>query len=188
MYVRFRVKNVPEHFYRVTITPRDTIFLSSWQRTEIIDFRMNVRRGVPSGFEQLVNATFIDFKKVHLFLMKSSDQDIVFEDKLFRSCRSLEDEHFWANYSIDVNSKEEEKELSRKRVKNSLGYQWTKTIVNGLPISEFGTLARFKNVRFGLVKFVIAAGLVGALGNIAWDAVKYLGNVCISPLIEPLER
>jgi len=34
-------------------------------------------------------------------------------------------------------------------------------------------LARFKNIRFGLVKFVIVAGLVGALGNMVWDAVKY---------------
>ena len=56
MYVRFRVKNVPKHFYRVTINPRDRLFLSSWQRTEIIDFRMNVRRGVPLAFEARVLA------------------------------------------------------------------------------------------------------------------------------------
>ena len=42
-----------------------------------------------------------------------------------------------------------------------------------MPVSEFGTLARFKNVQFGLVKFVIVAGLVGALGSMVWDAVKY---------------
>ena len=179
MYVRFRVKNVPKHFYRVSINPRDRLFLSSWQRTEIIDFRMNVRRGVPLGFEQRVNATFIDFKKVHLFLMKSRDQDIVFEDKLFRSCRSLEDEHFWANYSLAAGPNDWHKFWSRRRVKNSLGYQWTRTIEkdpitgNDMPVSEFGTLARFKNIRFGLAKFVIVAGLVGALGNMVWDAFKY---------------
>ena len=179
MYVRFRVKNVPKHFYRVSINPRDRLFLSSWQRTEIIDFRMNVRRGVPLGFEQRVNAAFIGFRKVHLFLMKSRDQDIVFEDKLFKSCRSLEDEHFWANYSLATGPKDWHKFWSRRRVKSSLGYQWTRTMDKDpstgkdMPFSEFGTLARFKNIRFGLVKFVIVAGLVGALGNMVWDAVKY---------------
>ena len=179
MYVRFRVKNVPKHFYRVSINPRDRLFLSSWQRTEIIDFRMNVRRGVPLGFEQRVNAAFVDFKKVHLFLMKSRAQDIVFEDKLFKSCRSLEDEHFWANYSLAAGPNDWHKFWSRRRVKNSLGYQWTRAIEkdpitgNEMPVAEFGTLARFKNIRFGLVKFVVVAALVGALGNMFWDAVKY---------------
>lgn len=179
MYVRFRVKNVPKTFYRVSINPKDRIFLSSWQRTEIIDFRMNVRRGVPLGFENKVNGIFATFQKVHLFLMKSRDQDIVFEDKRFKSCRSLEDELFWANYSLSAKSNDYHRFWSRQRVKNSLGYQWTKTIeknqVTGvdIPVGEFGTLARFKSVRFGIIKFIIIAGLVGALGNMVWDTVKY---------------
>lgn len=179
MYVRFRVKKVPKTFYRVSINPKDRIFLSSWQRTEIIDFRMNVRRGVPLSLENKINGNFVAFQKVHLFLMKSRDQDIVFEDKRFRSCRSLEDELFWANYSLSAGSNDWHRFWSRQRVKNSLGYQWTKTIeknqITGADIfvSEFGTLARFKNVRFGIIKFIIIAGLVGALGNMVWDAVKY---------------
>ena len=47
------------------------------------------------------------------------------------------------------------------------------TTGNGILVSEFGTLARFKSIRFGLLKFVVVAGLVGALGNMVWDAVKY---------------
>lgn len=179
MYVRFRVKNVPKTFYRVSINPRDRVLLSSWQRTEIIDFRMNVRRGVPLGFEQKVNGAFVEFQKVHLFLMKSRDQDIVFEDKRFRSCRSLEDEHFWAGYSLASGPNDWHRFWSRQRVKSSLGYQWTKTIeknpITGTDaaVNEFGTLARFKSVRFGIGKFIIVAGLVGALGNVVWDAIKY---------------
>lgn len=179
MYVRFRVKNVPRSFYRVRINPRDRIFLSSWQRTEIIDFRMNVRRGVPLEFEQVMKGRFVEFSKVHLFLMKSRDQDIVFEDKLFRSCRSLEDELFWASYSLPVRPNDWYMFWSRQRVKNSLGYQWTKVITKDLTtgantlVKEFGTLARFKKVRFGIIQFIIVAGLVGAVGNAIWDSVKY---------------
>jgi hypothetical protein len=32
--------------------------------------------------------------------MRSRDKDIVFQDKLFKASRSLEDEEFWAQYSI----------------------------------------------------------------------------------------
>lgn len=179
MYVRFRVKKVPKTFYRVSINPKDRVFLSSWQRTEIIDFRMNVRRGIPLSLAHNINGAFVEFQKVHLFLMKSRDQDIVFEDKLFKSCRSLEDEHFWANYALAAKSNDWERFWSRQRVKSSLGYQWTKTIEKNLstgenkPVTEFGTLARFKRIRFGIVKFIIIAGLVGALGNMVWDGVKY---------------
>lgn len=175
MYVRFRVKNVPRTFYRVSINPKDRILLSSWQRTEIIDFRMNVRRGVPLGFDQLLKGAFVEFAKVHLFLMKSRDQDIVFEDKWFRSCRSLEDEHFWANYSLPPSTNDWMRFWSRQRVKSSLGYQWTKEPIANKPnaVTEFGTLARFKSVRFGVFKFIVVAGLVGGVGNAFWDAVKY---------------
>ncbi|MGV8898675.1 MAG: hypothetical protein ACOH2B_05430 [Burkholderiaceae bacterium] len=191
MYVRFRVKKVPKTFYRVSINPKDRIFLSSWQRTEIIDFRMNVRRGVPLGFEQKVNGIFVAFQKVHLFLMKSRDQDIVFEDKRFKSCRSLEDEHFWANYSLSAKSNDWDRFWSRQRVKSSLGYQWTKTIEKNLlggvdmPVTEFGTLARFKNIQFGIIKFIIIAGLVGALGSMVWDGIKYrYESSMVTPILQ----
>jgi hypothetical protein len=175
MYVRFRVMNVPRNFYRVSINPKDRILLSSWQRTEIIDFRMNVRRGVPQGFDQLVKGEFVEFSKVHLFLMKSRDQDIVFEDKWFRACRSLEDEHFWANYSLPPLPNDWKRFWSRQRVKSSLGYQWTREPIPNKTnaVTEFGTLARFKSVRFGILKFIVVAGLVGAVGNALWDGVKY---------------
>jgi hypothetical protein len=180
MYMRFRVKNVPNHFYRVSINPRDRLLLSSWQRTEIIDFRVNVRRGIPLGFEgNRIKGNLVAFRKVHLFLMKSRDQDIVFEDERFKSCRSLDDEHFGASYSLAANPSDWHKFWSRLRVKNSLGYQWTKKIEKDpitnadLPVIEFGTLARFKKVRFGITKFIIAAGIVGALGNMVWDGVKF---------------
>ena len=135
-----------------------------------------MRRGVPLGLENQIGK-FVQFSKVHLFLMKSRDQDIVFEDNLFKACRSLEDENFWANYSLPVSADNREKKKSLIHVKQSLGYQWTKiTLVAAdgteTPVKEYGILARYKNVRFGIFKFVIIALIVGALGNALWDGVK----------------
>lgn len=180
MYVRFRIKKIPQDFYRVSINAKDRFFLSSWQGTEVIDFRINVKRGIPVGFEHKFGGKFVSFKKIHLFLMKSRDQDLVFEDKYFKSCRSLEDEIFWADYSMPKNSFAWNRWFNQRRVKNSLGYQWTKAIGpivspnNAAPqLIEFGTLARFKVVRFRVLQFIIAAALVGALGNLVWDAIKF---------------
>lgn len=187
MYVRFRVNHVPKHFYAVGIDPSDKSLISSWQSTEIIDFRLNVRRGVPSNFVPNLG-TFLNFSKVHLFLMRSREHDLVFEDNLFKACRSLEDEDFWAEYSLNTTSDKGRKlPLAKKRIKDSLGYQWTKKskiIING-PIehvTEFSILARFKRIKFNIVVFILVAILIGALGNAFWDLLKVVYEiVCNCP-------
>lgn len=179
-YIRFRVKSVPKNFYCVGIDQKDRWWLSSWQRTEIIDFRLNVRRGVPTDLENSTGL-FVEFSKVHLFLMKSREQDIVFEDTLFKSCRSLEDEEFWAEYAS--NGTDADKRNSLSNVKQSIGYQWSKKAddENSSLVKEFGILARFKKVEFGIRKFLIWALVLGALGNALWDGLK-LGYDKIFPV------
>jgi len=173
VYIRFRVKSVPKNFYCVGIEQKDRWWLSSWQKTEIIDFRLNVRRGVPADLEQSVGS-FVEFSKVHLFLMRSRDQDIVFEDTLFKSCRSLEDEGFWADYSSSGTA--EDKKRSLTNVNQSIGYQWSKRRgqESNATVKEFGILARFKKVEFGIGKFLIWALVLGALGNALWDGTKWI--------------
>lgn len=168
VYVRFRLLEFKRHFYCVgTGQHTEKWWQPSWQRTEDIDFRINVRRGVPPGLESKIGR-FLDFSKIHLFLMRSRDKDIVFQDKLFKASRSLEDEEFWAQYSIY--GTQTTRESSLKRVQSSLGYHW-KSGSPG-PVKEFGTLARFKIVEFGIGKFVAVALIVGAMGNMLWDGLK----------------
>jgi len=176
MYVRIRVQNVPPSFYRVGIDQGDAFGGSALTRTEIIDFRMNVRRGAPTAVEATLSGRFLEFSKVHLFLMKARDHDIVFEDKQFKACRSLEDEAFWATYILGQAPTAREVKKSRHRVKNSLGYQWRKTSSSaGGMISEFGMLARFKSFKIQkltMALFLLLALLVGCAGNGAYDLLK----------------
>lgn len=168
VYVRFRLLEFKRHFYCVGAGQHaEKWWQPSWQRTEDIDFRINVRRGAPTGLESVIGR-FLDFSKVHLFLMRSRDKDIVFQDKLFKASRSLEDEEFWAQYSIY--GTQATREASLKRVQNSLGYHWKSGGPD--PVKEFGTLARFKIVEFGIGKFVAVALVVGAMGNMLWDGLK----------------
>lgn len=173
MYVRFRIKNVPHNFYRVGFNQGDAFGGGALSRTEIIDFRLNIRRGVPVGLESILNGKFIEFSKVQLFLMKSKDQDIVFEDKLFRACRSLEDEGFWADYIQSKGASQKMLDKCLAHVKNSLGYQWRKTPETGhAEVSEFGILARFKSFKMRkrtIFLFVCIALILGAGGNAVYD-------------------
>lgn len=177
MYVRFRVKGAPQSFYRVGIEQSDALGGGALNRTEIIDVRLNVRRGVPQAIEAFLNGRFIEFSKVQLFLMKSRNHDIVFEDKLFRACRSLEDENFWSEYILPKGSPPATIAKSLNQVKGSLGYQWKKTPDPGVSgVKEFGILARFKSFtiskRIGTL-FLVLALLVGALGNAVYDLGKW---------------
>lgn len=169
-YLRIRVHDIRRDFYCVGAGEhRDDWWMPSWQHTEDIDFRLNVRRGAPPGLERAIGR-FLEFSKVHLFLMRSRDKDIVFQDKLFKASRSLEDENFWAAYSLGRSGVVAD---NLARVQKSLGYQWKKTAnATDGPVKEFGTLARFKMVEFGIGKFLLFALLLGAAGNVLWDTVK----------------
>ena len=177
MYVRIRVKDVPANFYRVGIDQGDALGGGALNRTEIIDFRMNVRRGAPSAFETSVSGRFLEFSKVHLFLMKARDHDLIFEDKNFKACRSLEDEEFWATYILPHAATQNQIEKSRERVKNSLGYQWRRSSNSATaPVVEFGILARFKSFylpKKAIMIFSLLAVLLGLAGNGIYDLLKY---------------
>ncbi|MFH1987999.1 MAG: hypothetical protein ABIK25_10285 [Pseudomonadota bacterium] len=176
VYIRFRLLEFKRDFYCVgTGQNTEKWWQPSWQRTEDIDFRINVRRGAPPGLEGTIGS-FLDFSKVHLFLMRSRAKDIIFQDKLFKASRSLEDEEFWAKYSIYGTTTS--LDASLKRVQNSLGYHWKSA--NPASVKEFGTLARFKIVEFGVGKFVAVALIVGAMGNMLWDGLK-AGHALLFP-------
>lgn len=172
VYIRLRIMNVQRDFYCVGVGEKSRWWVPSWQRTDVIDFRVNVRRGAPQGLATAVGGRFFEFSKVQLFLMRARDQDIVFQDAYFTSCRSLEDEDFWARYALKESATSKEITSNLADVKKSLGYQWKKSAKATEPVTEFGILARFKVVEFGFIEFVFVALILGGFGNGLWDLFK----------------
>lgn len=174
LYTRFRVLDIRKDFYCVGADkggPDISAVLR--QRTEDIDFRLNVRRGAPPNLEKDLGR-FVEFSKAHLFLMRSRDKDMVFQDKLFKASRSLEDEDFWARYSLKTASgTPEELAANLLRVQNSLGYHWKSGGDGKPPVKEFGTLARFRIVKFHVVPFIVWAVVLGVVGNVLLDLAKW---------------
>lgn len=63
-YIRFRIANIERAIYTVELEKRDKNIISSDIKTKIIDFRINVRRGIPDALLTAENRlVFPHFKK-----------------------------------------------------------------------------------------------------------------------------
>lgn len=95
-YVRFRIRNVPKEIYTSTFSQKDRTLISSRTEMRIVDFRINVRRGVP---EELLSGSetvdFPQFERIHCFLTTDRSEDCSSQGKTYNGYRSLMDEDVW---------------------------------------------------------------------------------------------
>ena len=180
IYLRFRIDGVPRDVYSYIFEQADRNLLSSSLETRIIDFRINVRRGIPDEIFATDNALrFPKFKKIHFFLTIDRAQVCDFESKNFVGCRSLVDEAVWNEYLHGPNSG-----ASPDGMKQFLGYQWTESAAqhsngNGRGVKDLVVLGRFSSYNstvFTALRFLFIGLFFGAIGNGLWDALKPTEN------------
>lgn len=182
VYVRFRIRNIPDSVYASVFRQKDRNLLSSSTETRIIDFRINVRRGVPD--EVLTGDSdvhFPHFSKIHFFLTIDRGQECVFQGHTFKGCRSLVDEEIWNEY---VGNDAWLSAKGNKTVRNYLGYQWTESYKssNGSTsdsgrrgIKDLVVLGRFSKTRSSfiyIIRFLALGLLFGVAGNALWDVFQ----------------
>jgi hypothetical protein len=173
-YLRFRIIDIPEEIYAAKFSQKDRNLLSSSVETRIVDFRINVRRGVPDDIlTSGADLFFPRWKKIHLFLTVDRAREMTFKSENFVACRSLEDEEIWNSY-IALDSRGNGHPHS---VSNYLGYQWTVKMDKAAktPAKDLVALARFSEVissKWGIVRFILLALFVGASGSGTWDTLK----------------
>jgi len=186
LYLRFRIDKVPQSVYSSSFALADRNLLSSSTTTRIIDFRINVRRGIPD--EILAGHYLFRFprlKKIHFFLTIDRTQVCNFESQNFVGCRSLVDEKIWNEY-LHTTPYEQKAEA----MKRFLGYQWTAAskidsagFLEG--VKDLVVLGRFSSHVSNIAKtlrFVFLGLLFGMVGNGLWDVFKpikgeYLANL-----------
>lgn len=185
IYLRFRIDCVPRAVYSHAFEQADRNLLSSRQETRIIDFRINVRRGIPDEiFATDKDLRFPKFKKIHFFLTINREQVCDFESKNFMGCRSLVDEAVWNEYLHGTNSC-----ASAEAMKQFLGYQWTESVSNhankGRGVKDLVVLGRFSSYSSTIsmaFRFLVVGLFFGSLGNGLWDIFKpaenYLQRIC----------
>ncbi|WP_067709267.1 hypothetical protein [Erwinia sp. ErVv1] len=172
-YIRFRIKKIPTAVYTDRFKQIDKALISSIIDTRIIDFRINVLRGVP---EELMhsndNLTFPSkLKIIHCFLTTIRDEECVSVSKYYNGYRSLVDEDIWNEYIKFDNSTIIKNE---KTINNHLGYQWTAKADKEEFIKDLIVLGRFSKKTsniWSIFRFVVVVILLGAMGSGIWETV-----------------
>ena len=184
LYLRFRINKVPRSIYSSTFQLADRNLLSSSTKTRIIDFRINVRRGIPDDlFNGNVKLKFPNFGKIHFFLTIGREQICDFESQNFVGCRSLVDEQIWNGY---LQAKSSAKPVEATR--NFLGYQWTEAVKDKViktgpaGVKDLVVMGRFSSHTSNVlktIKFVFFGLVFGMIGNGMWEIAKPGGNYII---------
>lgn len=189
-YVRFRIRNVPEEMYTSTFEQKDRTIISSRTITRIIDFRINVRRGVP---EELLSGSetveFPQFERIHCFLTTDRSEDCSSQGKTYMGYRSLMDEDVWNEY---IRLDHRERISEENSVSNYLGHQWTASNENG--VKDLIVLGRFSKTKSGIgliIRFILLGIIFGATGNGVWEVIptcvtSYSTATCRDPALKIL--
>lgn len=174
-YIRFRIAQIPRNIYTTELEKKDKNILSSDIKTRIIDFRINVRRGIP---DELLAAesglVFPSFKKMHCFLTKVNREECHSQSSSYRGYRSLLDEDIWNEYisSELAYSKSD----PRSNVSNYLGHQWTSTSDrDDTYVKDLIMMARFVSVESSYthtIRFIILVIIFGAMGSGIWSEIS----------------
>ncbi|WP_354542056.1 hypothetical protein [Ralstonia pseudosolanacearum] len=188
-YIRLRIRGVPKEMYTSTFRQQDRSLLSSSTETRIVDFRINVRRGVPdellSGYD---TAQFPQFSKIHCFLTTERGDECVFQSKNYNGCRSLVDEDVWNEYIKRDMRDGVSPEMS---VRNYLGYQWTASYKPSVVdkktapppgVKDLAVLGRFSKTTSGplyIARFLMLGLLFGVSGNALWSVLEPKSGVSI---------
>lgn len=187
-YVRFRIRNVPEEMYTSTFEQKDRTIISSRTVTRIIDFRINVRRGVP---EELLSGSetveFPQFERIHCFLTTDRSEDCSSQGKTYMGYRSLMDEDVWNEY---IRLDHRERISEENSVSNYLGHQWTASNENG--VKDLIVLGRFSKTKSGIgliIRFILLGIIFGATGNGVWEVIpncvtSYSTDTCRDPALK----
>lgn len=178
IYLRFRIRKVPPKVYSSVFPQKDRNLLSSSTETRIVDFRINVRRGVPEEILSSDEAIwFPEFRKIHFFLTIERSQICEFESQSFVGCRSLFDEEIWNEY---IRANAQKNERLRDSVRNYLGYQWTassqKEAQGVKDLVVLGRFSRNDSNWLYIARFVILGLVFGTMGSAIWDAFKPTPN------------
>lgn len=178
VYIRLRLRRVPREVYTSVFYQKDRSLLSSSTETRIVDFRINVRRGVPDELLTTDDGvTFPRFGKIHCFLTTERSDDCVFQSTNFKGARSLVDEDVWNEY-IKRDAKDGISKTTS--VRNYLGYQWTesaKTKIRkkGEPrpgVKDLVVLGRFSKTTSGIsyiLRFLALGLIFGTSGSALWN-------------------
>jgi hypothetical protein len=183
-----RMHEVGHHYFRLRLDlrgelsslfqsddiPTDHMFLSSFYRTEIIEFRINERRNYSTKLrEQFPTMAAPTIDGLHYFLVRKTSADLVRAHADFRKMRRLEQD-LWIPYLKDLGDPNPSPE-------SMIIYHW-RELGTSREIDSYIALAIFRKARANLYVYVLMIILLGATGS-AVQAVLSATLVALAPCI-----
>ena len=179
-YIRFRIKlrGRSRTLFSHELTAPDKIFVSSFHRLELTEFRLNEQRSYPPIFAKVAREHMFEIERVHYFLIRELGHELVMQHQPFRKVRRLET-GLWAPY-LQGEASEHLPAVSEKVASRMVIYHWREgeSGRDGKPrklVEDFVAFASFKAQTPSILFYIIAIVLLGALGNGLWTALVPIG-------------
>lgn len=144
---------------------KDAKLLSRMESTEIVDFRVNEIRDLPTGIVKFLNNP-ICIAVVHFFLIRETNSELKLSHAEFKRCRILEKE-LWDSYLTDGTAKEKFCTPDQMLI-----YHWKEEQDKNRYLSKFSAFAKFSTIAVSnetlqtFMVYIIVLGIVsGVLAN-----------------------
>jgi hypothetical protein len=138
------------------IEPTDRLFLSSFYRTQMIEFRLNEKRNFSKELRQRQkDGRPPAISAVHYFLVRDLSVEMVQSHATFRKMRRLEP-RLWDNYLSGLGSPKPE---------DMIIYHWREIAESGKTVEDFIALTSFRQAGNNLWLYVAAIIFLGAIGS-----------------------
>jgi hypothetical protein len=168
--LRLHLTGNSQTLFTQEIIGQEKIFVSSSQRLELTELRLNEQRSFPHSIAKRASANAFNIVRVHYFLIRELGHALVTQHAPIRKVRRLEAK-LWASYlrgrEIPAqDAAEEERLLSRLII-----YHWRDGSEEE-PIQDFTAFASFQASTPGLLFYMIGVVLLGAVGSALHDLGK----------------
>jgi len=138
------------------IEPSDRLFLSSFYRMQMIEFRLNEKRNFSKELrERQKSGRAPVISAVHYFLVRDLSVEMVQSHATFRKMRRLEP-RLWDNYLSG---------LGRPKPEDMIIYHWRDIAESGKTVEDFVALASFREAGNNLWLYIAAIIFLGAIGS-----------------------
>ncbi|MEI8623501.1 hypothetical protein P4S67_02865 [Pseudoalteromonas sp. B137] len=192
-YFRFRIKlsQDSKNILGPEYSPKGSFITNYFNSTEMIDFRINEPRNLPSKIRAKLNES-LKLKQVHFFLIRDANAEFKMSHSKYKRCRILEN-NIWKKYlklGVPTSHWWEEKLKKHCRISFSklklpeqmLIYHWAENsnedYKNGVSIDHFSAFAKFSQRKTGFFRMASVVLFVLSLGVTA----SILANILMVPL------
>jgi hypothetical protein len=168
MRLRIVLRGRSQALFTEELTARDRIFVSSAHRLELTELRLNEHRSFPPSIAQNAQKNAFKIKRVHYFLIRELGHALVTQHPPLRKVRRLE-ANLWASYLRGRAVTDREVPAEEKLASRMVIYHWRADATTESPINDFTAFASFQTNATGLLFYLIAITLLGAIGGALSD-------------------